>query len=333
MCKILVIPHVKPSNYKNVWKFVETVTKPLVATERHGFGYMALDDKGNLFGERWVNVNDAFRVRETLSKFELSLLNLYKGFLNSYESYNSFGAMDQKRITSICLHGRTATSEVSLRNTHPFVSGDTALIHNGVVSTCKLKLHTSTCDSEGILNQYLEENVGADIQNVQRLADKLQGWYACAAYTKVKDKWYLDVFKDNKSNLEAVFVEELDSLVFCTSAKVIYAACKKLKWTIRSAFAVRSNAIIRIDPLTGQVIEIKNFVSEKPFNLLSLSNNYNSAPEKVSIAREVDNFWDSTGYTDDTPPSLNPYEDTTAISAAVQEDIMEYQRRIPLKKP
>ena len=331
MCKILIIPHVNPNNYKEVWKFVETVTKPLVATERHGFGYMAINDQGNLFGERWVNVNDAFKTRENLSKFEISLVELYKGFLNVPSSYNSFGDTSSKKITSICLHGRTATSEINIQNTHPFVSGNTALIHNGVVSTCNLKLQTSTCDSEGILNQYIAEYVGADIQNIQKLADKLKGWYACAAYTKVKGKWCLDIFKDNKASLEAVFVKELNSLVFCTSAKIIAVACKKLKWTITTQFYVQSSAITRIDTITGQVIEVRKFISEKSYEGLTVVTpairNYNHTPE------EKNNPWDFTGYTDDTPPVSNIYEDTDTINEIVQKDITEFQKSISSKKP
>lgn len=319
MCKILVIPHVKPNKSKELWNFVTTASGFLTKTERHGFGYMALDDSGNLFGERWVSVTDAFRTRDALTESEQKMLESYKGFLNKPSHYNAFGDGNTDAVTSICLHARTATNAVNLQNTHPFIDKDsgTALIHNGVVQTNNLELKTSSCDSEGILNAYIKENLGADINNIQSLADKLNGWYACAAYGKVNGEWYLDVFKDNRSSLDALFIKELNILVFCTTAEVVISTCKKLKWTITSHYAIRPDNIIRINPFDGQVIEVKSFNSEK---IVAVSNTaldtlisrYDSSSENNLIACE--DYWNTA------------CSDPDELNAAVLYDIKNWKK-------
>ena len=57
--------------------------------------------------------------------------------------------------TAGIFHGRTSTNAVTIQNTHPFVSEDLALVHNGIVIySGKKRKKKGTCDSEDIFNSF-----------------------------------------------------------------------------------------------------------------------------------------------------------------------------------
>lgn len=277
MCKIAVISNITDETSDNAWKFIKQMSKDMTFSDDDGFGYAAMGQDGKLFGERWKNVKECFSVNKSASLMSQEVITKFKGFLKTKPSvltYNSFGEVNDKPLRSAILHARKATSPNVFENVHPFISGDTVLIHNGVIhNTQELVMKTSTCDSETILHEYLKQDVVNDMNNIQRVADHLQGYYACGVFSKQRDgRLILDVFRDSGAKLHAYFIQELNSIVIATPTSYssynndapygpVPSACRSLNFTIVDHYEVEESTITRIDALTGEVIETMSFDS------------------------------------------------------------------------
>jgi predicted glutamine amidotransferase len=262
MCKLVIMGGIRPKYRDNAEKFVAAIAPIMSEKDTDGLGYASFDPDGNLNGERWHINKEAFKNRDKFNDIDKLIIKEFRNTLIKDEKYNSFGDID-KPISAIILHARMATSGKEFQNTHPFVDSGTALIHNGVIynDTTLTKKH-STCDSEVILHEYLKEKVNKDIKNFDKVAKTLSGYYALGILSKTKDGLpILDVVKDKKASLYAVHVLELGAIVFATDPTHVYKACKskKLNFTISSSFQIKDNVIIRMNALTGHVIETATF--------------------------------------------------------------------------
>ena len=274
MCKIAIFPSIPDDKRDGVTTLVKELSKTMSLADRDGYGYAAVTGDGALFGERWLDNSQAF-IKRTADKNILDeIINKYSLQIESLSpdnfSYNSFGAgspiesLDQMR--SIILHARMATCGKGFENTHPFVEGETALIHNGVISnTHELKNKYSTCDSEGILHEYIKNSVSNLSENIGKVASKLQGYYACAIYSKTENGTrILDVFKDDTARLRMYHIKELDLVCFATPGYTDYnspmeSACKTLGLTITKSYDLSGGQLIRFNVLSGEIIECVNF--------------------------------------------------------------------------
>lgn len=262
MCKVLAVSGVKSSKTPELWKFVKTVTPFMTPHDKDGVGYAALTRDGELFGERWLNPADAFKRRQEFTTKDQELLDTFKGALSTTVKYNKFGELKQDETSAVILHTRMATCDINIENTHPFVRDNTALIHNGVIrNTTMLKQLTSTCDSECILNEYADQSVQENPDAIELVADRLQGYYACAVLTQTPEgRSVMDIFRDDgNAALWACFIKQLDAVVFCTRAEIVKAACKELKWTVLSTLYVEPNKLLRLDAVTGEHISNHSF--------------------------------------------------------------------------
>lgn len=320
MCKIMIMPGIKPENVEETWAFVEEMSRLMSFSNSHGLGYAAINDKGNLFGERWFNNDDAFDVRNSTTDNDKTILDKFKGFLYTDRKpnvYNTFGDINDKSLKAITLHARFSTNTKSMENTHPFVRDNTSLIHNGIIRNHdKLKKLTSTCDSEVILNSYVDHDVMNDITAIQKVVDELQGYYACGVFSRTNEgKVILDVFKDTQAQLSAAFIEEFDTIVISTDLDDIKKACKTLNLTISSDYKVASNSLIRLDALTGEVIQTYEFKQkESSYSYNGYGNNYG-------------NGWysDEYGYRDNESKGTCNYEpkSTTAITTKSVMEVVD----------
>lgn len=264
MCKILIMAGLDPSNEDLNWEFIQSMGGVMSKSNTDGLGYTAVDEQGNMFGERWHNNYDAFDYRPNESK---TITSKYKDVLKftsstKANSYSKFGKLGSK-ITAITLHTRFATSGKEFANIHPFVDLklDTALIHNGVIrNVTKEDNIRSTCDSERILNKYLEHKVMKKPSRIQDVVDQLTGYYACGVVTKDStNKRVIDLFKCNVANLHGAFVKELGCMVFSTSLDDIKSICKEMGLTILESGEVESNKLVRLDAKTGEILTIESF--------------------------------------------------------------------------
>lgn len=270
MCKILLIPGFKPEVKDKAWNFARACLGPMTINDKDGIGYAGITPDGMLLGERWVDPKDAFLNRKEVEvdAHKEALMDSYMGALlckdRDVPKYNHFGDTPRlDEVTSLMLHARMSTNTVNLANTHPFVIDNTALIHNGVIRNVReLSMPNSTCDSEGILTSYLEEGVKADIMLISEATTRLQGYYACGVLGVLPDGVpYMDIFKDNNAPLVAAFINELDTLVFASNMFILDQACKDTGFTMRSTFEFAGEYIVRLNAVTGAVMDVVTFTS------------------------------------------------------------------------
>ena len=269
MCKIMVMAGINKTNRTLALEFTKLMAKQITPGNSDGLGYAAVTTKGELFGERWLNNNDAFVNRpayDGLSKEEAGMIDRYRGFLIPelpVQTYNSFGKIDEDNIAAITLHTRLATSGKEFMNTHPFVRDDTSLIHNGVIANASdLKMVQSTCDSEAILNEYVENHVMDKPENIRKVAGKLQGYYACGVFSKSKKYGnILDIFKDTRAVLDAAYIVDLRAIVFSSRLADIRAVCSQMGMSIGRTFKVSDDMLLRLDPISGEVLTTEKFTS------------------------------------------------------------------------
>lgn len=259
MCKIMVIAGLKPENVDNNWEFIQELGGRMSRGNDDGLGYTAVDEKGNLFGERWLYNDHAFDVRVTMNKE----IDKFGGFLKGSDtpSYNAFGKYTD-RIVAITMHTRMATSAKGLNNVHPFVDieRETSLIHNGVISNVVTADNIrSTCDSERILNQYLDKSVMKHPNRLQNMINELKGNFACGIISKDgQGRRIIDLFR-SRANLGAVYVKELDAMVFTTDITLVNSVAKEHGYHILGRFEVAQDMLLRLDAATGKPMLTMNY--------------------------------------------------------------------------
>lgn len=262
MCKIMIIP--KVFNNKKAMQFLKASAPKMSKNDNDGLGYAAMHTNGKISIEKWLNPSDAFKRRNLALSNEALALNPLKNFLRDYsaESYSQYGeGYESSRVASIIYHTRMATCEKSMDNVHPFVRDNTVLIHNGVISNPDaFPPLQSSCDSEALLNAYVELNVPEKLHAVQELSDNLQGYYAAGVFSEKSDGTkILDIIKDNRAQLFVCYIAELKTEVFCTDAKILRDTCKILGWNCGAAHEVEDNVFIRYNALTGKIIDTLDF--------------------------------------------------------------------------
>lgn len=256
MCKILVIPEVKAETVKDAWKFIEKITPKLSSYNNDGLGYAAFDSQFELFAEKWLKNWQAYN-RGMWSDEDIYLVDIL-GYDNVKEEpqYESYGTIKRDDIRSIVLHARKATCGVSLENVHPFIKHDTALIHNGMVyNHADLKKEMSTCDSETILQEYIDYNVSEDPEQIHGVIESIKAYFACAVLTKDdKGNPVLDIFKSPGADLHCTYVSELKTIVFSTAKTDLEETIKDLGWKVNTIFEFNDDVYIRFDLLTGKKV-------------------------------------------------------------------------------
>ncbi len=256
---------------------VEKMAPIMSEHDNDGLGFSAMTAKG-LYGERWLNPKEAFKYRKPWSRQDQAIKENFAGLLEGDVRYNGFvetkGA-NLSPVQAILVHARWATCEKNITNVHPFYRDGTALIHNGVISNVKqLKQIYSTCDSECILNSYVDHGVNKDPDNIKLVGKDLAGSYACGVLTRNKDGLaVMDVFRGTPM-LYAAHIKELDALVFCTRADMVNKACNELKWEHSNFFTVKDDNMIRMNAATGEMMSFHKFTS-KSYDYGSGYNNHN----------------------------------------------------------
>lgn len=268
MCKVMMIAGIKNKHRDNAIKFTKQISMFMSKHNDHGLGYAATDSKGNIFGERWLYNETAWENNAPKDSSAERILNAFPNATDAISitqpfEYNSFGKVKLNDVTSIMLHTRFATSAKGMNNTHPFVTTNnkTALIHNGIISNdSDFKLTLSTCDSESILVSYLNNDVKKDITLIQQTANELEGYYACGILTTDNnDVNIMDIFRANGARLSMCYVYELDTFVFSTDEADIKATCSILEFTRDEIYTVKDETIIRINAITGDMIDTYHF--------------------------------------------------------------------------
>jgi len=277
MCRLLIMSGLDPKKKELNWKFIHAMGEIMSEGNEDGLGYTAVDKKGNMFGERWLYNWQAFENRNKFTnppkkeheKFS-GLKKMVGDFLTledepeitPHEKYNTFGTLTDE-ITAITLHTRMATSAKGLINTHPFVDldKDTSLVHNGVIwNHSKEDQIRSTCDSERLLNKYLEHEVMKVPSDIQNMIDELRGYFAVGMFSRdAEGKRILDVFK-SRADLSGAIIKELGCLVMSTKLDNIKQAARALGLTVvAKGEKVKEDTLIRFDATTGKVLMTQGY--------------------------------------------------------------------------
>lgn len=229
MCKQLEMIGIRnPILAYNVAKAVES---GMSTTQPHGIGYAGISPKG-MFHERWLHNDMA-----------------WYHFQKNTPWYNRSASRNISTMTSMLMHTRFATSEKNIVNTHPFFRNGIYLVHNGVVHGDKLYNLYSTCDSEYILNEYVDLQVDTNIDNIIKVCDKLDGWYACG----VLSERYVDMFKDFKTSLYRTLTNEL-GWVYCTDKELLKAGLDKYNIVYPEPEWVPDYKLYRHCNVTGDIL-------------------------------------------------------------------------------
>lgn len=257
MCKIMVIPHINNESRTNAIKFINAMAKILSADRTHqdGLGYAGIDSQGNLFAERWLNNSHAFTNRNGMN----STVSDYSGFIRV--DYNSYGNVKLDDLTAITLHTRLATSAKGLINCHPFIENDTSVIHNGVISNAfDYRIEQSTCDSESILTQYVDNNVGTDYELFNKASTQLDGYYACGIFARdANGNRILDIVKSSSAQLVGAYVNELKVMVFTSLESHLQEGLKVCGFTTNAIYSINPSSLVRLDPIANKVIGVTSF--------------------------------------------------------------------------
>jgi glucosamine 6-phosphate synthetase-like amidotransferase/phosphosugar isomerase protein len=244
-------------NGLNARKFMVASKADMTKSDSHGLGYAAIDGQGNMFSERFLNVEKAFvKPLTEVAKYQGVLKEQVPTQLEPTE-YSTTGVVNFEDVKSIIYHTRFATCARTFENVHPFIIGNTALIHNGIINNSHTLTNViSTCDSETILNEYLKNDVQNNQAKIQETTDALQGYWGVAVLSKQSDgRSILDVFKNN-APLFLAQVEELGGMVICTSDDIIKNTCDKLNWKKPRCFPLYDNKLLRVDAITGEPISV-----------------------------------------------------------------------------
>ncbi len=307
MCKVLFIAGIKPQHLPKVHQLAKAAAKNMSIVEDDGVGYAAITRDGMIYGEKWLNKEDAFTVHgQAPVDPSIGLMTaLFGGMadwqkppptLQTYEAFGQRTAQAVENTVGLILHARKATNGAKvISNVHPFHvldtenQPDTALIHNGsIVNHAKLTKKTSTCDSEVILHEYIENMMFHNPWGVEQLAKTLIGEYAVGVLTSMLDESgvatpVLDVFKSGKE-LFAAYVPELETVVFCTMEHTLVNSCTEAGLTTKHVVKIKDGNLIRINCLTGErVDELATFAVSGKFD----NTNYNNHVVRHSPMQDV----------------------------------------------
>lgn len=329
MCKILVIPKITDATRKNALKFMEKMKPIMSSSDKDGLGYAAVDASGALFGERW-HTNAASYVKKAEDKVAAVVGDLYETryYIPTDGGVNSFGTVNLAGITALTMHTRMATSGRTFENTHPFVyeDHDTSLIHNGVITnTNEFKFKVSSCDSESILISYVNANVNAGLSNIQEMAEKLVGYYACGVFSRTPEgARILDVFKGNTASLYMTYVEELDSYVYSTSQEYVSSACSSLGFKYSDVYSLKEGVAMRFNA-AGEMIEKTSFKPRERWSYSGSNHSYNYGGNTTTntgggTVIDVSNKGNASG-----PKFINKNKEKKGKSSLTNEEILFMQ--------
>lgn len=305
MCKIFLVAGIKPDKIAQVEKLAKYMAKEMSFMDEDGVGYAAITKDAQIYGEKWLNKDEAFLVRgntpvdpvfERIEKTFGDTVDLDKKppTRGGYSEFGERNGLNIKNTVALILHARKATQGgKTLPNVHPFVKAGgegepvaTALIHNGsILNHSKLTKEMSECDSEVILHEYLAGQMYHNPWGIEQLAKTLVGTYAVGVLSSqlIDDKWvpYLDIFKSNKE-LIGGYVPQLDTFVFATTIYSLTNALKSCDMTLEKEFKVKDGYLHRLNAITGEAIE-------KPISFVRSAENhsdYNRQHEN-SVARSI----------------------------------------------
>lgn len=251
MCKLFTIVEIE--DQKNAEIFAKTAVPFVTKTDDHGLGIMRLGERG-IHIQRWLDIPTVFRQKSSkaLAKYKEALIH-----------NDNFEGQRSKSLYAIAIHGRFATCERNLQNTHPFYRNGTALMHNGVISNAnEYDCPLSTCDSEAILTAYLDNQVRRYPKNLSKALKGMQGYYASIVFNA---SGIIDVFRDDVADLYMAHVRGV-GIVIATTEEIIVNTAKACKAYITEMREIMPNTFLRWNQ--NELVSIAEFEDVKPARVI-----------------------------------------------------------------
>ncbi len=214
MCKLFAIVEVE--NQHNAEMFAKKAIPYVTETDNDGLGIMRLGENG-VFIKRWLEPPTV--IRQKKSKHLLK----YSKALKHQE--NEEGKVSN-HLYALAIHGRFATCEKSMANTHPFFKKGVALMHNGIITNAdKFDRTLSTCDSEALLTQYLGKFVDKNPLNLTSALEDINGYYAAIVFN---NNGTIDIWRDGTATLFMAHIKHV-GIVLATTQEIIMKTARKCK--------------------------------------------------------------------------------------------------------
>lgn len=218
MCKLFAISETKDIPQKQLEAILLKV-RDVMSGQKDGFGFALRDKGGAQYMHRYVEPN------------------LFQGFhaprdliaaLTAEDNYKITGNLPQIIGGALIAHGRNATNDINLINTHPFFRDGWTIAHNGVVhhKADKPELpRQGTNDSEHLANVFT--TYGAD-----KINEYLTGMIAIVA---ISPENKLVILKDSRTHLYMAEYKRrgISRLVVGTSMDLIKATGRILDAKLR----------------------------------------------------------------------------------------------------
>jgi hypothetical protein len=215
MCKLFAVLDIEDKEKAN--KFAMGAIPFITKTDNHGLGIMRLGENGVSI-RRWLTIPALVADRPYDRHLER-----YREALSPRA--NVEGTTSQ-RLDAIAIHGRYATCEKTLENTHPFYAKGSALMHNGVISNAaSFTQKLSTCDSEALLWQYIKHEVRDKPNKLEAALNGVGGYYAAIVFN---DNGVVDIWRDSQAELFLGYVKGVGTVV-CTTVEIMEKAAAKAK--------------------------------------------------------------------------------------------------------
>lgn len=245
MCKLFAIANTAHLSRKQLDQLLRRLNLRFQETEEDGFGW-ALAPRGRNPGhhsahivERFVSpatfggLDGGIRIYDSLTPECLAAVDMPEA------DYAAALPADFKPSGPLIAHGRSATSHISLLNTHPFQKNGWTMAHNGVVEEVRAGFYETdtSCDSEHLLNCF------ALGEGPREFAARVRGKYAVAALSPENR---LHICKNYLATLWAARCTEL-GWVFATDPRDIFSVFNLLKLTRPVPVPVSNNTHIVLD--------------------------------------------------------------------------------------
>ena len=213
MCKLLGTNNVMVRRHSQMVELSKFAAASLGATQKDGFGFALQHQKG-LYLEKYLSPDSCKGmgiVASDLKKIPHALKIAMKQDRDYFYS-GEYPETDDIKGAFIS-HGRTATCDKNIINTHPFQGmdkrkGKWTIAHNGVVDCIGEKLETvSSCDSEHILNCFTK------LDGVNSLKHHISGY---AAILGINPRGEMIAFRDNTAPLYVSIIEGFNVFTLAT---------------------------------------------------------------------------------------------------------------------
>jgi hypothetical protein len=143
MCKLLGFSVSEKVSEEKLSEVIQTC-RDLLKDQKDGFGYA-------LAGGDIKGITSLRLTTGSLLGYGYPEAGDWKGLTD--QPYEAKGKISP--CTAGIFHGRTSTNSLGVENTHPFVSDDLALAHNGIVDySGKKRSKRGVCDSEDLFNTF-----------------------------------------------------------------------------------------------------------------------------------------------------------------------------------